>query len=119
MRRLSAFNSVSASCVVFPSNVLQRTVEKFWKKKWIVTGKSFKDTYPVEAQSLETQLAKLFAEARESRDIWCEKLLDRYPTRKEWEHNPDRSKFIHDLFEQAGFRVRYTQGDLPGWIVKE
>ena len=109
---------MSVSCVGFPSNVLQPTVETFWKKRWSVKGKSFKDTYPNEAHAIETELAKLFAEARGSRDIWCEKLLDRYPTRKEWEENPERSEFIHNLFELAGFRVRYTLGDLPGWIVK-
>lgn len=108
-----------SSCVGFAPNVLDRTVEKFWKKKWVVKGRNFQDTYPNEAQAIESELAKLFAKARESRDIWCEKLLDRYPTRKEWEENPERSEFIHNLFEQSGFRVRYTLGDLPGWIVKK
>ena len=107
-----------ASCVGFASNVLQHTVEKSWKKKWFIKGRNFKDTYPAEAQALESELAKLFVGAQESRDIWCERLLERYPTRKEWEDNPECSGFIHDLFEQAGFRVRYTQGELPGWIVK-
>jgi hypothetical protein len=107
-----------SSCAGFASIVLQRTVEKFWKKKWRVKGRNFQDIYPNEAQAIETELAQLFAKARESRDIWCEKLLDRYPTRKEWEANPERSEFIHNLFEQSGFRVRYTLGDLPGWIVK-
>ena len=110
--------AVRASCVGSTSNVLKRTVEKSWKTKWLIKGRNFKDNYPAEAQALEAELAKLFAEALESRDIWCEKLLDRYPTRKDWEDNPDRSKFIHDLFEQSGFQVRYTLGDLPGWIVK-
>ena len=108
-----------SSCEDFASNVLQRTVEKFWKKKWVVKGRNFQDTHPNEAQAIETELAQLFAEARESRDIWCEKLLDRYPTRKEWEENSERSEFIHNLFEQSGFSVRYTLGDLPGWIVKQ
>ena len=94
-------------------------MEKPWKKKWIVKEKSFKDTHPGKAQALETEFAALFAEARESPDIWCEKLFARYPTRTEFEENPERSWFIHDLFEQAGFRVEYTRGNLPGWIVKK
>ena len=88
-------------------------------EKWADKARHFQNTCPNEAQAIETELARLFAEARKSRDIWCEKLLDRYPTRKEWEENPGRSGFIHNLFVQSGFRVRYTRGDLPGWIVKE
>ena len=85
----------------------------------MVKGRYFQNMYPNEAQVIETELAQLFAEARKSRDIWCEKLLDRYPTRKEWKEKPERSEFIRNLFEQSGFRVKYTLGDLPGWIVKE
>ena len=103
----------------FPSNVLQRTVENFWKKKWMVKGRNFKAAYPTEAEAIETEFAALFAEARQSTDIWCEKLFDRYPTRKQFEENPERSNFIHDLFEASGFHVRYAHGDVPGWIVKK
>ena len=51
------------------SNVLQRSVEKCWKKKWMVKGRNFKDAYPAEAQALETELAQLLAKRETQRHL--------------------------------------------------
>jgi hypothetical protein len=71
----------------------------------------FKESNPVEAAALEREFAALFEEASNNHDTdpWCVKLFSRYPSRDEWQVNPDRCNFIHDLFEESGFRVRRNQ----------
>ena len=69
---------------------------------------NFKQSNPEEAAALEVEIAALIEEAIENLDTdpWWEKLYARYPSRQEWEYNPRRSGFIHDLFEASGFCVR-------------
>ena len=76
---------------------------------------------PEEAAALEVEIAALVEEARKNfyADPWCQKFYGRYPSRQEWIDNSDRCNLIHNLFEASGFSVRYSQGDVPGWIVKK
>ena len=81
----------------------------------------FKENNPVEAAALEVAITALLEEAK--RKPRCRSVVPEVifsvsvaPGIKE---NPDRAGFISDLFEAAGFSVRYDQGGVPGWIVKE
>lgn len=82
---------------------------------------NYKATNPEEAAALEVEIAALVEEAKKNHnaDPWCRKLFERYPSRQEWKDNPARAGFIDNLFEAAGFSVRYGKGGVPGWIVKE
>ena len=78
----------------------------------------FHDIRPAEARALEAELLPLFARGRVSEDVGCEEVFQRYPTHKDFQNDPRRSLFIQPLFEMNGFKVRYSQDDLRGWIVK-
>ena len=65
----------------------------------------FKESNPEEAAALEVELTALFAKAGLSTNDWPVEVFDRYPSKQQFAEDAERSLFIHDLFEQSGFRV--------------